>query len=190
MKLVVATHNQDQIKLLKQISFDPIRVDPRADLSAIADTNPSRLAIAQALAQARSVREKFKQSIVLSTASIMTYRNKIISQPTFKMDALELLKQFSGSSHLLVTGWGLYNTATRAKRQGSAQTKITFKKVSAQTLLDYVNDYDVVKMIGCYDINHTPAIHFVSQIHGSLTNVTHQFPLDSILPTLVKQVAQ
>jgi septum formation protein len=190
MKLIVVTNNTFQIDLLRQVGFDPIQADNKADLSEIIDADPNRLVIARSLAKARSARQKYKQAIVLATDSIVMYRNKIISPPTFKMDALKVLEQFSGNSHVLITGWGLYNTTTHAKRQGNSQTKISFRKISPKTLLNYVNDYDVVKMIGCYDIINTPAVSFIDQVQGSLTNLTHYLPLESLFPTLVKQLSQ
>jgi predicted house-cleaning NTP pyrophosphatase (Maf/HAM1 superfamily) len=44
------------------------------------------------------------------------------------MEALEILKQLSGKSHLFVTAWSLKNCKTGKIFSGSSETKVYFGK--------------------------------------------------------------
>lgn len=184
MKIVIATGSKNRLELLKIAGIEATISPATIDETIYLDPDPHSRSQAIALAKARAVKSQYKNALVIGADTIAVYRNKIIGKPKYKMDALETLKSLSGTSHLIITGWGIYNTRTRQKFQGSSETKIVFKTLSNQELTDYVNDNDVTQWAASYSPLNTHAISFVEKISGSLTGFTHGFPLEQILPII------
>lgn len=188
MKLILASSSQNRQALLKIAGLEALIVPSNIDESIYVDPEPHRRTIEIALAKARAVKDQYKNALVIGADTVAVYRNKIIGKPKYKMDALEVLKTFSGASHLLVTGWGIYNTQTRHQFQGSSETKVTFRTLTNQELTDYVNDHPVTQWAAGYSSMNTTGISFIEKISGSLTGFTHGFPLEQILPIIHTEI--
>lgn len=187
MKLVLASFSPDHQAIFKVLGLEIIVVSPSIDESLYVSTDPHDRTQSIALARARSVKDNYHNALVIGAETLAVYRNKIIGKPKFKMDALEILATFSGTSHILVAGWGIYNTKTRQKFQGYSETRVTFRSLSRDQLTDYVNDQPVTLWPGGYHPQHSAAIGFIDKIEGSLTGFTHGLPVEQIIPILEEQ---
>jgi predicted house-cleaning NTP pyrophosphatase (Maf/HAM1 superfamily) len=123
---------------------------------------------------------------MLSTESAVSYRKKVFEKPKYKMEALEILKQLSGKSHLFVTAWSLKNCKTGKILSGSSETKVYLANIPASKLEGYVNDHEVISYVGGYEPYQTVADQYIERIEGSLTNLYYQLPLEQVLPALTK----
>jgi septum formation protein len=187
MKLVLASASPDAQSLFKLLNLEDVVATPVIEESLYVGTDPQERTQTVALARARSIKDNYHNALVIGAETVAVYRNKIIGKPKFKMDALEILTTFSGTSHLIISGWGIYNTKTRQKFQGYSETRVTFRTLSREFLTDYVNDQPVTQWPAGYHPMNSAAIGFIDKIEGSLTGFTYGLPVEQILPILEEQ---
>jgi septum formation protein len=186
MKLVIVEPTKNQEALLNQVklAFTQMVVEYNPEILS----GKSGIARSKLIARTRaeSAAPKAKNALVVATDTIVLYRNNPLKPPKFKMDALEILKNFSGTSHVLVTHWYLINTKTNKTYQGSGEARVYFLKQTEAELTGYVNDHDVINWVAAYEPLQTKAIQFVEKIEGSVTTFYYQFPLEQLLPIIRK----
>ena len=187
MKIVLASSSPDHLALLQLVGLEVRLIASSIDESLYVSTDPHERAQTVALARARSVKDNYHNALVIGVETVAVYRNNIIGKPKFKMDALEILASFSGTSHLIITGWGIYNTKTRQKFQGSTETRVTFRKLSRDLLTDYVNEQPVTQWPAGYQPLNSSAIGFIDKIEGSLAGFAYGLPVEQILPIIQEQ---
>jgi septum formation protein len=188
MKLILASSSSNRQELLKIAGFDFI-VDPaNINEEVYQDPDPQRRAQEIALNKARAIKTKHPNSLILAGDTIAVYRHRIIGKPKFKMDALEILKLFSGTSHDIISGWAIINTKTKKRFQGVSTTHVTFRDLSEVEVTDYINDHQVTQYAAGYTPLNSMAIHFIDKIQGSLTGFSHGLPLEQIVPILQKEL--
>jgi septum formation protein len=184
MKLILASASQNRQELLKiagiQFTVDPSKIDE----TVFVDPDPERRVKEISLAKARAVKHAHPHDLILTADTIACYRNRIISKPRFKMDAVEILKTFSGTSHEIITGWAIINMKTRQRFQGFSLTRVMFRPLSREEITAYVNNHQVTQYAAGYTPINSEAIHFIEKIQGSLTGFSHDLPLEQIYPII------
>ena len=187
MKLVLASSSVNRQSLLKAVSI-PFTVHPaKIDEDSIMDNDPAKQLVLIAKAKAEYVAKYEKNCLVLAADTNGFYRNKLISKPKYKMEALETLKMLVGKSHFMYTGWYAINTKNDRVYSGFSTTKVTFKDVLEGDLINYANDNDVVSWAAAYSPLNTIAAGFIDSISGSLTGFTHGLPLEQLHPVLKQE---
>lgn len=150
----------------------------------IPSDKPHRFAIRSAVAKAKVVAPDAKNSLVLGLHTLAVYRNHPVEHPKFKMDALDILNSFSGTSHLVISAWALIDTKDNVERSGYAKTRVFFHDVPTEDLTHYVNDHDVVTYPTGYHPYATPALKFIDKIEGSVSGFMYHLPLEQVAPLL------
>ena len=128
-----------------------------------------------------------KKAIIIAADTFGLYRNKIIEKPKYKMEAFEVLSMLSGKSHIILTGWAVINSKKGREYSGVSETRVVFRKLTKQEVLDYVNDHAVTNWAVSYSPLNTKAVSFIEQIHGSVTSFSHGLPLETIVPILKRE---
>lgn len=166
MKLILASQSPRRQMLLKTLGY-PFVTDP-ADIEEVFD--PS-LEIDQALKnvalqKAKTVFQRHPHDVVLAADTIVVFDQKIIGKPKNKEEAIEILQRLSGQTHevktaviFLLEGKEICHVET---------TKVTFKPLSEQIILEYVNTGSCLDKAGSYGIQETD---FVSCYEGSYSNI-------------------
>jgi septum formation protein len=188
MNLILASSSSNRQELLKIAGISFTVVPANIDESIFLDPEPSRRAQEIALAKARAIKTKYPHSLILAADTLAVYRHKIIGKPKFKMDALEIIKQLSGVSHDIISGWAIINTKTKKRFQGYSATKVTFRDLNLTEITDYINSQNVTQYAAGYSPLNTQAINFIEKIQGSLSGFSHGLPLEQILPIIREQL--
>ena len=188
MKLILASASTNRQELLRLSGIPFTSVPANLDESIFMDPDPGRRAQEIALAKARAIKAKYPNSLILAADTVAVYRYRIMGKPKYKMDALEILKLFSGKSHEIITGWAIINSKINKKFQGVSVTKVTFRDLTLTEITDYINSNNVTQYAAGYSPLNTPAINFIEKIQGSLTGFSHGLPLEQILPILKEQL--
>ncbi|OGV97578.1 hypothetical protein A2W24_06050 [Microgenomates group bacterium RBG_16_45_19] len=179
MELVVLSPLTSSLKLLKLLGYTPRHLVP-VPPEAIYTLDPADFGqeiLKDYLAQGRTA---YHRAYLLGLTTVLVYRQRRLKPPHYKMDALNLLKLFSGHTFSIMTYWATKHPRYQAITQGSAETKITLKAIQNSVLTGYVNDHDVVKSPLILDPTDPQVFTLIQQIEGSYANFLYQLPIEKI----------
>ena len=130
--------------------------------------NPKKYCIRVAKNKALKALEKYPEEFILSADTIVFCSNKIFLKPKNKQQAKEFLTFFSGRKHNVLT------CVCLAKKNliniKKVITKISFKRLTAQEIEDYLLTDEWKDKAGAYAIQGY-AEKFIKSINGSYSNV-------------------
>ena len=132
------------------------------------------LVINCAARKAKSVFDEIQNSsnennlIIISCDTVVVNDNIIIGKPKDRLDAINILRGLSGKTHIVasavcVASRGQYNTKV-------AKTKVTFRKISDEEIIDYIDRCMPYDKAGSYGIQDE-GFDFVTKIEGDVDNV-------------------
>ncbi len=105
---------------------------------------------------------------IISADTVVVIDGKIIGKPKDEKDAFDILKNLSGKTHEVYTG---YTLCTKQKTLCDVCcTKVTFKTLSDQEISRYIATKEPLDKAGAYGIQGKGAV-FVKEIHGDYLNV-------------------
>jgi septum formation protein len=107
-------------------------------------------------------------SIVIGADTIVVHEGKLYPKPDNEEQARAFLKEFSGKTHTVITGVGLFIGGTL--RTFSVETKVTFRKLDDVLIDAYVDSGDPMDKAGGYGIQTAGAL-LVEKIDGDYYNV-------------------
>jgi len=116
----------------------------------------------------QAVANEEQNSIVIGADTIVVYEGKLYSKPESKEQARSFLKEFSGKTHSVITGVGLYMDGKVCTF--SVQTKVTFRELDDLLINTYVESGDPMDKAGGYGIQTAGAL-LVEKIDGDYYNV-------------------
>lgn len=184
LPLVLASRSQSRQALLRQtgIIFDSL--ESTIDESAITGKTPQERILKLAQAKALDVSQKIDYpALILAADTFLIFNRRILEKPKFKLTAVEMLKGLSGKVHVVLTGWAILNTYKGTWQTGTSDTSVTFRELSHQEIVEYVDDNPVVQWAGGYNSQLSAASTFIHSVKGSLTGL-NGLPLDQVIPAL------
>jgi len=168
--LVLASSSPRRLELLRQVGIEPDLVDP-ADIDETPgrDETPRRLVTRLAVEKAKAVAARHPQAFILAADTIVAVGTRILGKPEDEADARRMITLLSGRAHRVMTGVALIapggKTASRL-----VESRITFKRITAQELETFIAGGDWTDASGAYKI-HKLAGAFVTSLQGSYSSV-------------------
>lgn len=146
-------------------------VQPTSDESFEGKTNPRELAIELAKRKAKSVSELFPNALVIGADTIVSASNgSIIGKPENPEDAKRILRKLSGTTHSVISGICIIDTANDAELTDAGETFVTMKEMTDEEIEKYVSSGEAMGKAGAYAIQETGDA-YVNKIDGSFNNV-------------------
>ena len=120
--------------------------------------------------KASPFKNELKENDILITAdTIVWLNNKAIGKPKDQSDAVQMLEKLSQNTHEVISSVCL--TSATKQIVFSDVTKVTFKKLSEEEILFYVNKYKPFDKAGSYGIQEWIGYIGIENINGSYFNV-------------------
>ena len=158
-KIILASKSKVRKKILEeneiQCVAEPSNIDEDSVKKSLLKENASPEIISKNLAElkANKISQKKKEEIVLGADSVIDLRGKIISKPTNRDEALNILRSLNGQTHYLISsvcisrnGSMIWNYTDKAsltmKRMNEEELKIYLTKISDESLYAY-NVYQI-----------------------------------------------
>ncbi len=116
-------------------------------------------------------KKKVKKGIIITADTIVVLDDKIINKPKDKKDAEKILKKLSGNTHIVYTGFAIYNTENKKAIFDYETTEVTFRKLDKQEILEYIETGSPMDKAGAYGIQDDFGAVFIEKIHGCYYNV-------------------
>ena len=91
-----------------------------------------------------------KSGIVLGADTLIDFKGKIIGKPKNYKEAKRFLTQFSGKTHLVITGVGLSDGRTKRLKTFYVTSRVTFKKLTSKKIEAYLKTGEYRDKAGAY----------------------------------------
>lgn len=120
--------------------------------------------------------------IILSGDTIVFFDDTILGKPENAQHARTMLKQLSGQTHQVFSGFSILDTVSGEEISDVICTEVRFQKLHDEILEWYINSGEAFGKAGAYSIQGLGTI-LVQSIRGSYNNVVG-FPIECIITHL------
>ncbi len=133
-------------------------------------------------AKAKSVAANYPDSLIIAADTIGVIDGKIIGKPETPAAARSMLRELSGKTHTVITGFTVLDTAIGRMITRTVKTEVTFRKLTQSEIRAYVGTGEPIDKAGAYAIQGIGAI-LVKEIRGDYYNVMG-LPLSALAEVL------
>lgn len=169
-KLILASESPWRRKILENagISFTVEKSGYKENMGL--KLSPPALAKKLALGKAAAVAKRHRNAIVLGADTLISFKGKILGKPRSRKLAAAMLKSLSGATHTIITGFAIVDSKTDRCAVKAISTKVTFKKLSASEIGEYVRTGEPLRAAGGYAIQGGGS-KLIKKIRGDYNNV-------------------
>lgn len=181
-RIILASQSPRRKQLLQwaEIPFDVVIKE--TDESYPAGLGPDDVAVHIARNKALTVYSFYGDEIpILAADTIVVLGDEIIGKPVDRDDAIRILGNLSGKTHLVITGvFILYN---KKEISFADSTSVTFHDLSPEQIEFYVDNYKPYDKAGAYAIQEWIGVTGIKSINGDFYNVMG-LPVSRVVKTL------
>lgn len=134
--------------------------------------------------KARDVARRHRNALVIAADTIVVLRGRLFGKPRNEEHAKEMLKALSGKAHSVITGFTIIDTDGKRELSGSVESKVFFKRLSADEIEAYIISGEPLDKAGAYGVQGLGAM-IVKKIEGDFFNVMG-LPLYALSESLKK----
>lgn len=187
--IILASSSPRRQEILKMLDIPFQVILPNIDetLTSSVDTEdiPELLAREKVSAVIHSLPSQQEIQWVLGADTVIVKNGRIFGKPQSADEAAELLKEFQGSTHTVITAVVLYNGKQKSTTSRVAKTKVTFAPMSDDEIQWYLESGEWHGAAGGYRIQSLASI-FIEKIEGSQSCVTG-LPIHELYDMLKEQ---
>ncbi len=111
-------------------------------------------------------------SIIISADTIVLINDKIIGKPVDEKDAILMLQELSNNKHTVITGVCIYDVLNKKPLSiFSEKTEVFFKRLTAEQIQFYINNYKPFDKAGAYAIQEWIGLIGIEKINGCFYNI-------------------
>jgi len=169
--IFLASKSPRRRKLLKQLNlkFKSFSVD--MDEKVHPEEKPFRAVLRLSKEKLDLAKLKVKHGIVITADTIVVLDKKILGKPLSKKDAFRILKFLSGKTHIVYTGYSIYNYCNNKTISEYEKTRVTFRDLTNEEIKDYISGGSPMDKAGAYGIQDDFGAVFIKKINGCYYNV-------------------
>lgn len=123
--------------------------------------------------------------ILITADTVVIDSGKVLGKPSNELEAFEMLKSLSGTTHKVMTAVTLKDRKTQVTLED--ETQVTFRFLEEEEIWYYLNNYQPYDKAGSYGIQEWIGFVGVNSITGSYFTVMG-FPLHLVYQQLKKWV--
>lgn len=186
-RLILASGSPRRRHLLKQagLSFSVIPGSFDEKTVSISTLSPEVYVKVLAEAKANNVSGRYPENWVIGADTIILINKTILGKPESTDDARRMLKQLSGSTHHVLTGYCICCGAKRRSFSETVTTEVLFKDLPDQHIEWYIHTREPFGKAGSYAIQGIGSF-MVKSIKGSYSNVVG-LPICEVVDFLIKE---
>lgn len=183
--LILASRSPRRRYLLKQAGLSFSVIPSSIDETSIPVLSPETYVKVLSEAKAENVSTKFPEKWVIGADTIVLKDDTILGKPDSKSQARSMLKQLSGQTHQVLTGYAIYCKSKNRKYSGTVKTQVLFKNLTDKEIEWYIHTEEPFDKAGAYAIQGLGTF-LVKSINGSYTNVVG-LPVCEVIEILIKE---
>ncbi len=166
--LASASPRRKEILKITGLDFDVCAGDYEEDLSL--SLKPRQLARFISRKKAEAVAPKYKETIIIAADTFILFKDRLLGKPGTGKDAVKMLSTLNGKIHSVITGFTVMDTGSGRIISRSVETKVYFRKLTAEEIIAYVATGEPMDKAGAYAIQGLGAI-LIEKIDGDFFNV-------------------
>lgn len=169
--IILASSSPRRKQLLAEAGYEFTCVDPDVDESDFdaEGVNPCEYAERLALAKAKSVAEKFPDSLVIGADTVADFGGQIVGKPADAKEAEEITRRLFSRPHKVITAVAIVRVSDGTEIVESDSTTVYPRKLTESQIAEHIKGGSWQGKAGAYAIQERD--EFVERIEGSLTNV-------------------
>ena len=169
--IILASSSPRRKQLLAEAGYNFTSINPDIDESAFADegVNPCEYAEKLALAKAKSVADKFPNSLVIGADTVADFGGEIIGKAADAKEAEEITRRLFSRPHKVITAVAIVRKSDGTEIIESDSTTVIPKELTESQIAEHIKGGSWRGKAGAYAIQEGD--EFVERIEGSLTNV-------------------
>lgn len=183
-KLILASQSPRRAQLLRQVGFDFDIIPSFIDEDEIQEIDPPSTVKSLSIAKAISVGVNVETGIIIGADTIVVLEDEILGKPENETDAKKMLRQLSGRTHRVFTGFTIYEKPSNRHISDYELTKVHFRELSDWEIDRYVATQSPMDKAGAYGIQDQSAV-FADRIEGCFYNVVG-FPLSKFYTAMME----
>lgn len=138
MKIVLASTSAYRRMLLERFGIPFEVASPDVDETPLRGEAPAVTAERLAAAKAHAVAPRFRDALVVGSDQVAYLGNEIYGKPGTVERAIDQLRTMSGKTVIFHTALAVLNTRTGAMRSEGVPTRVTFRELSDDEIVRYV----------------------------------------------------
>lgn len=181
-KIILASRSPRRKVLLEQIGlqFDIHESEYEEDMNAMKD--PHELVKFLALNKAKDVAKHYNDAIIIGADTFVIFNDKFIGKPKDAQHAKEILKNFSGKKHEVVTGFAIIDTKNNIVINDLGKASVKFLELSDEEIDSYIATGEPLTRAGAYGLMERAAV-LIDSIEGDFYSVIG-LPLNKVYVNL------
>jgi len=168
--LILASASPRRRDLLNKVGLTFSVVPSEIDEATVSTESPAGYVQKLSEAKAADVAQRYPKSWILGADTIVFINGNILGKPTNSDEALRMLRQLSGATHKVLTGYCLMSRAHKRSFSETIETEVEFKDLAEREIEWYIETGEPFDKAGGYAIQGTGTF-LVKRISGSFTNV-------------------
>jgi septum formation protein len=184
MRLVLASESQSRKRAMDILGVAYQMYPSEIDEKSIRDPDPAALTKTLAEAKAWKVASAFEDAVVVAGDAVVVKDGKIFEKPGSIEQAMEFLRELSGSAFQFVTSLAVLRSDTRKMLSAVEISEIRFRPLVEREIRDYVRRHPVLQYAGAFDGDGV--LRFGESISGSC-NIFTALPVSTLAVFLREQ---
>ena len=167
----LASKSPRRRKLLKQLGIDFSSFSVELDEELIDGEHP--VECVTRLAQEKMAKAKLEvdDGIIITADTLVVLGKEVIGKPADENEAMRYLKMLSGKTHIVYTGFSVFNSITKKEITDYEKTEVEFRILDELEIKSYVKGGSPMDKAGAYGIQDDFGAVFVNKINGCYYNV-------------------
>ncbi len=183
--IILASKSPRRRHLLQQAGLSFTVIPSCLDESSIQISAPETYVRILSEAKAEFVANKYPDKWVIGADTIVLKDDTILGKPDSKAEAQIMLRQLSGRTHHVFTGYSICCKTKNRNFSETVKTEVLFKHLTDEEIEWYIQTEEPFDKAGAYAIQGL-GIFLVKSINGSYTNVVG-LPVCEVLEFLIKE---
>ena len=177
MKYVLASKSPRRQELMKSISSDFVVAIEDIDEESSYKLSPIKAVEDIAKRKGEAVDKYYPNDLIISADTIVVLDDIIIGKPLDKEDAKKILKELSGKSHYVHTGFRI--KYLNKEIVSHVTSEVIFNELSNELINQYVASGSPLDKAGAYGVQDNDKFPIIKKVIGSIDNVVG-FPVKEI----------
>ncbi len=174
-RLILASESPRRAQLFRQVGLEFVVRKSGADERNDVPVEPKQHVLVLSRRKAEQVAVSETDALVVGADTIVVIDGQILGKPTSREHAFQMLRQLSGRTHRVFTGFAVVDTRTGTSVADVEVTEVHFRELEEDEIWRYIDTGSPMDKAGAYGIQDQSAV-FVDWINGCFYNVVG-FPL-------------
>lgn len=167
--LILASSSPRRQYLMKEAGFEFTVEKPDVEEDFPSEMPVDQVAKYLASKKAEFFRPQIHNEIIVTADTVVILENKIMNKPADRKQAIEMLTELSGKTHLVMTGVCILSKEKEESFDDT--TEVTFQSLTQKEVEYYVDNYKPFDKAGAYGAQDWIGMVAIQKITGSYFNV-------------------